>query len=385
MNNKIMFRAITGIIAVGLLSACGGGKQEQGSGKRIGTYKVLELETTNATLIAEYPASLEGIKDIDIRPKIDGYIDEVLVDEGQTVKKGQLLFRISNPQYSQEMKSLQASVAAAESAVDAAELQVTKTRPLSEKGIVSAFELQNAEINLKTKESDLENAKARYLNTVTNVGYTQVKSPVDGVVGTIPYRIGSYVNSATAQPLTRVSDISVIQAYFSIGEKQQLNLMADLEGTTFEEKINHLPEVNLILSNGRKYEELGKIKSFSGLINPKTGAFSVRADFPNASGMLRSGGSAIVQIPQVVENAILIPQKASFELQDKRMVYLLKEGVVTASSISVRSVPGGKFFIVDEGLTKGDKILIEGVGILSEGAEINPEFVKMSDILNEGK
>ncbi|HTO36813.1 MAG TPA: efflux RND transporter periplasmic adaptor subunit [Brumimicrobium sp.] len=380
-----MFRAITGIIAVGLLSACGGGKQEQGSGKRIGTYKVLELETTNATLIAEYPASLEGIKDIDIRPKIDGYIDEVLVDEGQTVKKGQLLFRISNPQYSQDMKSLQASVAAAESAVDAAELQVTKTRPLSEKGIVSAFELQNAEINLKTKESDLENAKARYLNTVTNVGYTQVKSPVDGVVGTIPYRIGSYVNSATAQPLTRVSDISVIQAYFSIGEKQQLNLMADLEGTTFEEKINHLPEVNLILSNGRKYEELGKIKSFSGLINPKTGAFSVRADFPNASGMLRSGGSAIVQIPQVVENAILIPQKASFELQDKRMVYLLKEGVVTASSISVRSVPGGKFFIVDEGLTKGDKILIEGVGILSEGAEINPEFVKMSDILNEGK
>lgn len=385
MNNKIMFRAITGIIAVGLLSACGGGKQEQGSGKRIGTYKVLELETTNATLIAEYPASLEGIKDIDIRPKIDGYIDEVLVDEGQTVKKGQLLFRISNPQYSQDMKSLQASVAAAESAVDAAELQVTKTRPLSEKGIVSAFELQNAEINLKTKESDLENAKARYLNTVTNVGYTQVKSPVDGVVGTIPYRIGSYVNSATAQPLTRVSDISVIQAYFSIGEKQQLNLMADLEGTTFEEKINHLPEVNLILSNGRKYEELGKIKSFSGLINPKTGAFSVRADFPNASGMLRSGGSAIIQIPQVVENAILIPQKASFELQDKRMVYLLKEGVVTASSISVRSVPGGKFFIVDEGLTKGDKILIEGVGILSEGAEINPEFVKMSDILNEGK
>lgn len=385
MNNKIMFRAITGIIAVGLLSACGGGKQEQGSGKRIGTYKVLELETTNATLIAEYPASLEGIKDIDIRPKIDGYIDEVLVDEGQTVKKGQLLFRISNPQYSQDMKSLQASVAAAESAVDAAELQVTKTRPLSEKGIVSAFELQNAEINLKTKKSDLENAKARYLNTVTNVGYTQVKSPVDGVVGAIPYRIGSYVNSATAQPLTRVSDISVIQAYFSIGEKQQLNLMADLEGTTFEEKINHLPEVNLILSNGRKYEELGKIKSFSGLINPKTGAFSVRADFPNASGMLRSGGSAIVQIPQVVENAILIPQKASFELQDKRMVYLLKEGVVTASSISVRSVPGGKFFIVDEGLTKGDKILIEGVGILSEGAEINPEFVKMSDILNEGK
>lgn len=385
MNNKIMFRAITGIIAVGLLSACGGGKQEQGSGKRIGTYKVLELETTNATLIAEYPASLEGIKDIDIRPKIDGYIDEVLVDEGQTVKKGQLLFRISNPQYSQDMKSLQASVAAAESAVDAAELQVTKTRPLSEKGIVSAFELQNAEINLKTKKSDLENAKARYLNTVTNVGYTQVKSPVDGVVGAIPYRIGSYVNSATAQPLTRVSDISVIQAYFSIGEKQQLNLMADLEGTTFEEKINNLPEVNLILSNGRKYEELGKIKSFSGLINPKTGAFSVRADFPNASGMLRSGGSAIVQIPQVVENAILIPQKASFELQDKRMVYLLKEGVVTASSISVRSVPGGKFFIVDEGLTKGDKILIEGVGILSEGAEINPEFVKMSDILNEGK
>lgn len=372
------------ILVVGVfLTACGGKKEEQGAKGEIETYKVLALEKTSTTLLTSYPASLEGVKDIDIRPKIDGYIDEVLVDEGQEVSKGQLLFRISNPQYSQDMKGLQAAVQTAKSAVEAAELQVTKTKPLVEKGIISAFELQNVEIALDARKSDLANAEARYNNAVTNVGYTQIKSPVDGVVGTLPFRLGSYVNSNTAQPLTQVSDISVIQAYFSIGEKQQLDLITSIEGNTFQEKIEKLPLVNLILSNGMDYKHQGKIKSFSGQVNKQTGAFRVRADFENPEKLLRSGASATIQIPQKLNNVIVIPQRSTFEMQDKRMTYVLEDNKVKIVPIVVRPVPGGQLFVVDEGLTENDLVLIEGVGVLPEGSEIKTDIVKLSDFLKE--
>jgi len=372
------------ILVVGVfLTACGGKKEEQGAKGEIETYKVLALEKTSTTLLTSYPTSLEGVKDIDIRPKIDGYIDEVLVDEGQEVSKGQLLFRISNPQYSQDMKGLQAAVQTAKSAVEAAELQVTKTKPLVEKGIISAFELQNVEIALDARKSDLANAEARYNNAVTNVGYTQIKSPVDGVVGTLPFRLGSYVNSNTAQPLTQVSDISVIQAYFSIGEKQQLDLITSIEGNTFQEKIEKLPLVNLILSNGMDYKHQGKIKSFSGQVNKQTGAFRVRADFENPEKLLRSGASATIQIPQKLNNVIVIPQRSTFEMQDKRMTYVLEDNKVKIVPIVVRPVPGGQLFVVDEGLTENDLVLIEGVGVLPEGSEIKTDIVKLSDFLKE--
>jgi|SRR5690554_249260 len=377
-----MTKVIVILVAGIFLTACGGNVNEQvASG--VEKYKVLALEKTSATLITSYPASLEGVKDIDIRPKIDGYIDEVLVDEGQEVSEGQLLFRIFNPQYSQDMKGLKAAVETAKSAVEAAELQVTKTKPLVEKGIISAFELQNVEIALEARKSDLANAEARYSNAVTNVGYTQIKSPVNGVVGTLPFRLGSYVNSATSQPLTQVSDISVIHAYFSIGEKQQLDLMTSIEGNTFQEKIEKLPPVNLILSNGMQYEHSGKIKSFSGQVNKQTGAFRVRADFENPEKLLRSGASATIQIPQKLQNVIVIPQRSTFEMQDKRMTYVLEDNIVKAVPIITRPVPGGQLFVVDEGLAESDLVLIEGVGILPEGAEIEPEVVKLSEFLKE--
>lgn len=377
-----MIRLFIAATVIGLVASCGG-KQEEAPQKMIGTYKVLNLEKTNTTLLAEYPASLEGIMDIDIRPKIDGYIEQILVDEGQEVKKGEVLFRISNPQFSQDMQSLAASVAAAESAVATAELQVTKTKPLVDQGIISAFELKNVELALQARKAELQRAKAQYSNGVTNVGYTTIKSPVNGMVGTIPYRIGSYVNSATAQPLTRVSDISTIYAYFSISEKQQLDIVAETEGKTFQEKIEKIPDVNMVLSNGNLYNHPGKIQTFSGQVNTQTGAFNVRASFPNAEKLLRSGNSATIQIPTYLENVIIIPQKATVELQDKRMAYILDGDKVKAVPVKVRAVPGGKFFVVDEGLTEKDQLVIEGIGILTEGTVIKPDFVKIADVLKE--
>lgn len=382
MKNTNMIRILTATALVGLMASCGG-KQQEAPPKPIGTYKVVTLEKTNTTLLAEYPATLEGIMDIDIRPKIDGYIDQILVDEGQEVKKGQLLFRISNPQFSLDMQGLAASVAAAESAVATAELQVQKTKPLVDQGIISAFELKNVELALQARKADLQRAKAQYSNAVTNVGYTSIKSPVDGIVGTIPYRLGSYVNSATAQPLTRVSDISTIFAYFSIGEKQQMDIFSEIEGKTFQEKITKIPNVSLVLSNGKQYAQEGKIQTFSGQVSTQTGAFNVRASFPNEEKLLRSGNSATVQIPTHLENVILIPQKATVEMQDKRLAYIFVDGKVTAVPVKVRAVPGGKFYVVDEGLTENDQLIIEGIGILTEGTQIKADFIKIADLLTE--
>lgn len=374
---------ITISILGGLLLACGN-KQDAPQQRPPQEYKVLQIQKQSSTLVAEYPAKLEGITDIDIRPKIDGYVDQIFVYEGQEVKKGQLLMKISNPQYAQDVQGLAAAVASAESAVATAELQVEKTKPLVNKGIISAFELRNVELALQARQADLLRAKAQYNNALTNVGYTSVKAPSDGVIGTLPYKVGSYVNSATAQPLTRVSDIRTVYAYFSVNEKQQLDIVMNTEGASFQDKIAKIPSVSLLMSNGTKFEKEGKIETFSGLANVQTGSFNVRASFPNPNKILRSGGSAIVQIPTYIADAIVIPQKATMELQDKRMAYILeKDNKVKAVPIVVRAVPGGEFFVVDEGLSTDDLILLEGVGIIADGTEVVPVKTTLEDLKKE--
>jgi len=372
------------VITVSLLATIScNSKNNEETKKTLKTYKVLKAKPTNTTLIMEYPASLKGIVDVEIRSKIDGYIDKIFVDEGQEVITGQILFRIHNPQFAQDVKSLEATVTSAQAAVASAELQVTKTQPLVKQGIISNFELTNAQLTLDSRRADLQRAKANLSNAITNVGYTEIKSPINGVVGTIAHRIGSYVSNATIEPLTQISDISTIYAYFSISEKQQLQLSKELEGETFQKKIDNIAPVNLVLTNGERYEYQGKIQMFSGQVNTQTGAFNVRADFPNTKKMLRSGNSATIQIPTHLENVIVIPQKATVELQDKRMAYVLIDNKVTAVAVKVRPTPDGKFFVVDEGIKENDKVVIEGIGILTEGTEIEPKFVQLNDLMKQ--
>ncbi len=375
-NSSKTILALT--VALLLITSCTGNKAQNGPAKEPQPYNVIELKKENATLIAEYPATLSGIQDIDIRAKIDGYIEQIHVDEGQEVKKNQILFTISNPQYAQDVERLKAALASAVSAVSSAQLQVTKTRPLVEKKIVSAFELENAELNLQAAQANLAQVRAQMANAQTNVGYTVIKSPFDGVVGSIPFKIGSYVSTATQTPLTRVSDINSVLAYFSVNEKQQLEIMESVEGKTFQEKINKFPPVSLVLSNNKIYNEKGKIESFSGQINTQTGAFNVKAQFPNPQRLLRSGSSAKVQIPTYVEDVIIIPQSATAEMQNKRLAFIVGEGnVVVGVPIEIRAIPGGQYFVVDSGLNVGDKLIVEGIGILTEGTVIVPKITQL--------
>ena len=364
MKKNLLITALFSSIA---LISCK--KKEEEQAKPIGNYKVVQLSETNSTLTAEYPTVLEGIVDVEIRAKVDGYIEKILVDEGQEVKKGQVLFKLETQTATQD-------AAAAKARVDAALVEVNRLKPLVDRNIISPVQLETAKANLA-------NARSTYQSIVARINYATIKSPVNGIIGTIPHRIGSYVSSQTAEPLTRVSDISTMYAYFSINEKEQLNLLEQAEGTSFQSKIAKLPAVNLILSNGETFETKGKIETFSGQANTQTGSFNVRASFKNTNKVLRSGNTGKVQIPTQVSHVIIIPQKATLELQDKRLALVVgPNNKVKMVPIKVREVPGGQFFVVDEGLTIKDKLIIEGVGILTEDTEIKPVIVDYNEILN---
>src|SRR6185312_2016261 len=287
---------------------------DQQAGSAVQTYPVFKAGSYDAVLQTEYPAMLQGQQNIEIRPKIDGYIDKIYIDEGATVKKGQLLFRISAPQYEQDVRNALAAINSAQADVNTAKLQVEKTKPLVDKQIISEYELKSAEDALKVKEAALLQAQTTLANARTNLSYTTISSPVDGVAGMIPYKLGSLVSSTTAQPLTMISNISKIYAYFSMNEKQLLDFSRQYKGATLDAKLRQLPPVMLRLSDGTEYPEKGRVETVGGLINSETGAATFRADFPNPVGLLRSGASAVVDIPKDVKNALLVPQQSTYEL-----------------------------------------------------------------------
>lgn len=364
--------------AVMLLSACGGGQEQgqaaAGAAQPPQSFPVFTVTPQNTVINATYPATLEGQQNIEIRPKIDGYVEQIYIDEGSVVKKGQLLFRINAPQYAQEVNTAAAAISSAEADVNAAKLQVNKTRPLVEKGIISKFELETAELTLQSRQAALKQAKASLSNARTNLGYTTVTSPVNGVVGAIPYKLGSLINSTTAQPLTTVSNIGKVYAYFSLNEKQLLDFARHNKGKTLDDKLKQLPQVTLTLADGTEYPEKGRVETANGLINTSTGSAQLRATFPNPVGLIRSGGSATISIPQTITNGVLIPQKSTFELQGKRFVYVVdKAGKVKSTEITTVEAPAGQYFVVTEGVKAGETIVFDGVASLQDGMTIQPD------------
>jgi membrane fusion protein (multidrug efflux system) len=339
-------------------------------------YAVLTIAPRPATLFLDFPAMIQGQQNIEIRPKVDGYVDSIYVDEGATVKKGQALFRISAPQYEQEVRTARADILIAEADVNAAQMQVDKVQPLVDKHIISKYELESAQYSLQSRQAALAQAHARLANAMTNLGYTAIASPVNGVIGTIPYKIGSLVSPGTVQPLTTVSNIGNIYAYFPVNEKEMLEFAREMKAASFQEGIAKLPPVSLVLANGSELSAAGKIDAASGLINTETGSFNLRAIFPNPGNVLRSGSSGNVRLPQHVDSALLIPQKVTYELQGKTFAFVLDSAdIVRSAEIQVLAGGNGQYFVVEKGLHPGDRILMEGVATLKEGATIKPRAV----------
>jgi membrane fusion protein (multidrug efflux system) len=365
MNLKqIVFGAMALMV---IASSCGkkGWPEEQAASQE---YPTQVLSAQNVQLETVYPATIKGQDDTEIRPRIDGFIDAVYVDEGAVVRKGQALFKINSPAAEQALRTADAAVKSAEAQAATAELNVARFRPLAEKGIVSKVQLDTYENASLIAKAALAQAQAQMANAKAQVSWTNVSSPVDGVVGSVTYRLGSLVNNGNV--LTTVSSSKNVFAYFSINEKELVTLLANLQGKTQAEKINNLPEVNLRMADGTVYAEKGKIRTITGLVNASTGTVTLRAEFPNAHGVLRSGFSGNVIIPKAMDNVIVIPQKATFTRQNKYLVYKVQGDSVVSAQIGVVPTPDGKNYVVTEGLSGGDRIVNDGIVALSEGKKI---------------
>ncbi len=302
-----------------------------------------------------------------------GFITKVHVDEGQRVRKGQVLFTLDQVQFNAAVDQARAAVNSAQTAVNTQQMTVDNKKALLDKNIISAYEYQLAVNSLDQAKAQLANAKAALVTAQKNLAYTTVTSPSDGVVGTIPNREGSLASPSSAQPLTTVSDNSQVYAYFSLTEKDLLNLAGE-GNRSMEASIKAMPEVSLRLNDGTMYPLTGKVATVSGVIDNNTGSSSVRALFDNPNGVLRSGGTGQVIMPNPQESVIVIPQKATFELQDRRFVYVVNDSnKVVSTPITIEANNDGKTFVVTSGLKSGDRIAVEGVGTkLSDGAVITP-------------
>lgn len=366
------------------LASCGSKEEAPAAANMIKTYQVLEVEPRSTTIQTDYPATIEGTENVEIRPKVDGFVDKILVDEGQFVKKGQLLFTISAPQYEQLVRTAKASVKSAEAAVSTAKLQVQKTKSLVEKGIVNKYELQEADLILQTRIAELAQAEANLVNANVNFGYTKIASPVNGVIGSITFKTGSLVSGSTVKPLTTVSNITDIYAYFSMNEKQLLEFIRNTKGADFNQKVAHFPAVSLMLSDGSIYPEKGKIGSVNGLINPQTGTARIRATFSNKLNLLRSGGSAQILIPREISNEFLIPQRAISDIQGKKFAFVVeKGGVIRSVLVEMMEATSGQFYIVTKGLKSGDLVVLEGVQFLKDGMKVKTTKADPKEIYAE--
>ncbi|WP_125721992.1 efflux RND transporter periplasmic adaptor subunit [Flavobacterium ustbae] len=373
--NKQSFLSI--LAASLIIASCGKNDKSAAAGgaPQIKEYKTVTLQPKSATLNSDFPASIQGQQNIEIRPRVEGYIDKIFVDEGAVVKAGQPLFKISAPEYEQQVRTATASIKSAQAEVSSAKLAVNKVKPLVEKGIISKYDLESAQYTYESALATLAQANAALVNAKVNLGYTTVTSPVNGVVGSIPFRLGSLVSSNTADPLTTVSSIGNVYAYFAINEKMLLNFTQNnTNGVSLNQKIKNMPAVSLLLSDGSIYDQKGRIETVNGLINTETGTVNVRARFPNPKGIIRSGSSTTVRIPNEVKNSIIVPQSATFELQDKIFAVVVgKDGKTKNANITVLDNSAGNYYVVKSGLNPGDQIVLEGVASLKEGTEIKAQ------------
>ncbi len=362
MSKQIISHSI-GILVLGIIfMSCSQQNMMQQSQSE---YKLMEIGLTDKTLSSNYSASIKGRQDIEIRPQISGLITDILVTEGETVRKGQTLFIIDQVAYKASLKTAKANVEAAKATVETEKLTVASKEELYAQDVISLHDLQTSRNSLKSAEAQLAQAKAQEINAHNDLSYTTIKSPVDGVVGTLPYRVGSLVNSSITTPLTTVSDNSEMHVYFSMTENHVLSLTRQYG--SLAKAVVSMPEVELKLSDGSIYETKGRIETISGIIDKTTGAISVRATFLNENGILLSGGAGSVIFPYEMKNVIVIPQAATYELQDKIFIYKVIEGIAESTEIKTFQINDGMTYIVESGLSIGDVIVAEGAGLMCNG------------------
>ena len=332
------------------------------------SFAIMEVKAADKELSTSYSATIRGRQDIDIYPQVSGTIEKLCVTEGQTVRRGQLLFVIDQIPYRAALKTAVANVEAARAAMATAELTYNSNKELYAQKVVSEFSLKTAENTYLTAKAQLTQAEAQEVNARNNLSYTEVKSPSDGVVGALPYRVGALVGANLPYPLTTVSDNSDMYVYFSMTENQLLALTRQYG--SMDEALKNMPEVELILNDNSVYNKKGVIESISGVIDRQTGTVMARVVFPNESRLLHSGASGTIVVPSIYKDCIAIPQGATVQMQDKVVVYKVVDGKAVSTLITVAGINDGREYVVLSGLQSGDEIISEGAGLVREGTQV---------------
>ena len=353
------------------LASCGGGKSGGKPDFGDNEYAVRTIQAQEADIQTTYPATIKGMQDVEIRPKVSGFITKLCVKEGQTVKAGQLLFVIDNVTYSAAVRQAKAAVNSAKAQLSTAKLTYNNNQKLFQNNVIGSYELESAKNAYESALAAVAQAEASYVSAKQNLDFCYVTSPANGVVGDLPYRVGALVSASSQQPLTTVSNISTMQVYFSMTEKDLLDMTKTAGG--IHAAIKDYPAVKLQLADGTIYNQPGHVATVSGVIDPTTGSVSMRADFPNPEHLLKSGGSGSIVVPHNNSTAIIIPQDAVSQVQDKYFVYVVgKDNKVKYTAVTVNPNNDGKNYIIDGGLSVGDRIVVNGISSLTDGAEIKP-------------
>lgn len=331
-------------------------------------YKTMKAERSSQIVKAKYSATMKGREIVEIRPQVSGLITKILIAEGQKVHKGQTLFVIDQVPYQEALNTAEAALKSAKAAEQSAQLTFDSKKQLRDQQVIGDFELQTAYQSLLSAQAQVAQAQAQVANARNSLSYTVVKSPVSGVAGMIPYHVGTLVSSSISEPLISVCDDSEMWVYFSLSEREVTDLT--LQYGSLESFMQGMPDVSLLLSNGKEYSEKGRVDAVSGIVDASTGAVSLRAVFPNPQHLLRNGGTGTVEVSTIKDNVIVIPQTATFELQNKVFVYRVVDGKTAQTEIKVAPLDDGTTYIVESGLAEGDIIIAEGAGLMREGTEV---------------
>lgn len=334
---------------------------------------VSEIKVDTATTYQDYPASIEGAVNVEVRPQVAGTLDRLFADEGAYVKQGEPLFKINENPFREALNSAKASQLAAEGALANAKLEVEKLTPLVENKVVSDYQLKAAKAALQVAQAQVAQAKAQVGTAQINLGYTLIKAPVSGYIGRLLKKQGSLVSPSDVDALTQLSDVHDVHVYFSLGETDFVNFKAQYAGKNLQDKISHLPPVALVLSDKSSYTLPGKIDMIDGQFDKTTGAITVRATFPNADGLLRSGNTGKVRLSLQHNNVARVPQDATLELQDKVFVYAVGDSNKVAKQPIVIEGKSGSDYLVKSGLKPGQQIVLSGVDHLQDGMKIAPQ------------
>lgn len=337
---------------------------------------VVTISSATATTQNDYTAAIQGKVNVEIRPQVEGYLEKIFVDEGSYVKAGQPLFKINDRPYREQINSASASLHAAEAAILNAQLEVDKLAPLVQNKVISDIQLKTAQAAFKVAKANAEQAKAIVAAAQINLGYTLITAPVSGYIGRLPKKQGALISRADAEALTTLSDVHDVYAYFSLSENDFVHFKTQYPGNTLEEKLKNLPPVSLLLSDNTVYPVPGRIDMIDGQFDKNTGAITFRAVFANDKGLIRSGNTGKVRLTQQHQNALLVPQSATMEIQDRVFVFTVNPGnKVAKQPITISGKSGGNY-LVTEGLKPGDLIVFSGMDHLQDGSVVKPEPVQ---------